>query len=172
MFKRLTRIAHSARYWIALIVLGIIQEAFALYYQYVLDYAPCVLCIHVRLLVLGIIVVAIAALLLRKLAWTAVIAHAITSLCLAVLLERSWQLYATEHGMTMGACDFDLGFPAWLAFDRWLPFMFEVQASCGYTPVLPFGITMAEALLVMSSILFLVSATLTLNALLVRFRND
>ena len=172
MLKRLTHIAHSTWYWVVLILLGVIQEAFALYYQHVLDYEPCVLCIHVRLLVLSVIIVAVAVLLLRKLAWATFIAHAITSLCLVVLLERSWQLYATEHGMTMGACGFDLGLPAWLAFDQWLPFMFEVRASCGYTPILPFGITMAEALLVISSILFLVSATLTLSALLVRFRND
>ncbi|MDH5485720.1 MAG: disulfide bond formation protein B, partial [Gammaproteobacteria bacterium] len=56
-----------------------------------------------------------------------------------------------------GDCGFDTGLPAWFAVDQWLPWMFRVETSCGYTPELMFGITMAEALLVFSGVLLLLS---------------
>ena len=53
-------------YWIFLIVLGLSMEAAALYYQYVLEEWPCVLCIHIRIWILGFVAVAILALLLKQ----------------------------------------------------------------------------------------------------------
>jgi len=40
--------------------------------------------------------------------------------------------------------------------------LFRVEASCGYTPELIFGITMAEALIVFSAAFLLISLTLTI----------
>jgi disulfide bond formation protein DsbB len=54
----------------------------------------------------------------------------------------------------------ELGMPAWFALDKWLPQIFEVQTSCGYSPLILFDITMAEALLVISILLLIISATL------------
>ena len=82
------------------------------------------------------------------------------------LFERSYMLLGTERGTVMASCNFDLGLPSWLAFDKWLPAVFEVQASCGYTPELLFGITMAEGLIVMSSALVIISALLSVTSLL------
>ena len=76
------------------------------------------------------------------------------------LLERSWQVLAVERGWTFGDCDMDLGMPSWFALDKWLPSVFEVQTSCGYTPLILFQISMAEALLVFSAALLITSATL------------
>lgn len=47
----------------------------------------------------------------------------------------------------MGSCSFDLGLPSWLALDKWMPLIFKVQTTCGYTPELAFGVSMAEVLL-------------------------
>ena len=54
----------------------------------------------------------------------------------------------------------DLGLPWWFALDKWVPWLFEVQTSCGYTPLIIFNITMAEVLLVISLVLLLVTAAL------------
>jgi disulfide bond formation protein DsbB len=51
-----------------------------------------------------------------------------------------------------------------LALQEWFPALFKVWEACGYTPELLFGITMAEALLVMSASLVLVSFMLTVAA--------
>lgn len=160
MFEKLARIANGGLYWLAVLVIGIALEAVALYYQYALDEQPCVLCIHVRLWVMALIIVALVALAQLRLRFRPVPVHLLTIVISAGLLERSWQLLGTERGFVVGACGFDLGLPAWFTPDKWLPGLFEVQTSCGYTPELLFGITMAEALLVLSVIFVLVAVTM------------
>ena len=81
------------------------------------------------------------------------------------LTERSYQLLGTERGFVFGDCGFELGLPAWFAIDQWLPSVYYVQTSCGYTPEIIFGITMAESLMLFSVALLLVSVGVFLASL-------
>jgi len=161
MLSKLQKIAHSRWYWLALLALSLSFISVALYYQYALDEMPCVLCIQVRIWILCLAFVGLNAYILYN-KWSSRIAHLVTVLIAAALLDRSYQLLGTERGFVFGDCGFDLGLPAWLALDNWFPALFQVQASCGYTPELIFGITMAEALIVFSTVFFFVSITLTI----------
>jgi len=161
MLNKLQNIAHSRWYWLALVTLGLSFIAVALYYQYILELPPCVLCIQVRILMLCITFVAFNALVLHN-RWSDRIAHILTVVIAASLLERSYQLLGTERGFVFRDCGFDLGLPSWLALDTWFPALFRVEASCGYTPELLFGITMAEALIVFSAVFVLISLVLTI----------
>ena len=161
MLNTLQNIAHSRWYWLALVAVGLSFISVALYYQYALEQAPCVLCIQVRILMLCLTLVAFNALILNN-RWSGLIAHVLTVVIAASLLERSYQLLGTERGFVFGDCGFDLGLPSWLALDSWFPALFRVEASCGYTPELAFGITMAEALIVFSAAFVLISLTLTI----------
>ena len=157
-------IGQSNWYWAGLLLLGILQEGIALYYQYVLHKLPCVLCIHVRIWVMGMILVAILALVIRKRA-IRIIPQVLIALVSVGLLERSWQLLGVERGFILGSCSMDPGLPAWFVLDKWVPFMFEVQDMCGYTPELPFGITMAEALFALYATLLLFSLILVVSGI-------
>jgi len=172
VFEKLAIIGKSAWYWLALVLLGLSFEGVALFYQHALDEPPCVLCIHVRLLVLALLLIALAALFLRHFKWPNVLAHLLTVLVAAGLLERSYQLLGTERGFTHGDCGFDLGLPDWLAVDIWFPALFQVQTTCGYTPELLFGITMAEALIVFSPVFVLTSVVLMLAAIVNKNNNN
>ena len=154
----------STWYWLLLIGVGLASEGLALFYQHVLDYQPCVLCIHTRIWMLGFIVIAALALLIRPSEKLLVVAHALIMLIMIGLLERSYQLLGTERGWIFGSCDFDLGLPEWLALQEWIPSVFKVWEACGYTPELIFGITMAEALLALSAIFVLISLALMIVA--------
>lgn len=70
-----------------------------------------------------------------------------------------FSLLAVERGWIFGDCDLNLGLPEWFALDKWIPALFEVQTSCGYTPLMIFEITMAEALVVISVLMLIMSAT-------------
>lgn len=146
------------RYWVALVLVGIVLEAAALYYQYVLDEWPCVLCIHVRIWVVAFTLLGIVALFCTHSRLAMRTAHGLNVVIMAGLLERSWRVLAVERGWIFGDCEMDLGMPAWFALDKWIPSLFEVQTSCGYTPLLLFDITMAEVLLVFSAALLIISA--------------
>ncbi|MEM7565005.1 MAG: disulfide bond formation protein B, partial [Pseudomonadota bacterium] len=153
----LINLAQQRRYWIALIVIGLSLEAAALYYQYVLDEWPCVLCIHIRIWIAAFILVSLIALAGHRFVMLTRLMHLLTAVAMAGFLERSWQVLGVERGWIFGDCDMDLGMPAWFALDKWLPSVFEVQTSCGYTPLLVMNITMAEVLVLISAVLLLLS---------------
>lgn len=162
MLKALVKAGGSRGYWLAIIVLGLSMEAVALFYQYVLEYYPCVLCIHTRIWVMGLVLAGVAGLLLRRTRPLRILTHVLVSVLFAGLMERSWKLFGTERGLIEGSCSMDSGLPSWFALDSWLPTVFKVWEPCGYTPELLFGVTMAEALLAGSTIFLLVSVLVLL----------
>ena len=144
-------------WWSLLIALCLLLEGIALYYQYALNYLPCVLCIHVRMLLAAILLVAIVG-------WLASRNRAATFFILIVnagfwmwMTERSYQLLGTERGWIMGECAMTSGLPEWLALERWFPWLFEIHEPCGYTPYIIANLSMAEILIVLSAVFSLVS---------------
>jgi len=145
--------SRSCSLWLLLICGCLVFEVFALYYQYVLDYPPCVVCIHVRILLAALLLTAIFGLFLRRHLIARISALALILTVCASLIERSWLLLGTERGFIMGSCSFDLGLPSWLALDQWAPLIFKVHTTCGYTPIIALGFSMAEILLVLFSLM-------------------
>lgn len=158
MKELLLNLSTQRRYWAALILIGAALEGGALYYQYVLDEWPCVLCIHVRIWVVAFMLLAMVAIFCTNSIVATRIMHFLNVGIMIGLLERSWRVLAVERGWIFGDCDMDLGMPAWFALDKWLPSLFEVQTSCGYTPLIIFDITMAESLVVISALMLITSA--------------
>jgi len=156
------RTAHSRWYWLSILIIGIAMLAVALGYQYLLDEQPCVLCIQVRLWVSLMILFAGLGLFLHDSPRQNSMIHLFMLMIALGLVDRSYQLLGTERGFLFGDCVYDLGFPAWFAIDQWLPALYGVETACGYTPVLLFGITMAEAIMVMSVFFALLSLLLLL----------
>lgn len=165
MWQKILALGNSRAYWLAMLLVAVSMEGMALLYQYQWNYEPCVLCIHVRIWLLGLMAVSLLALLLPQRHFSKPLWHALTALLMGGLLERSYQLLATERGWIFGSCNMDAGLPNWFALDSWFPAVFEVQTSCGYTPELLFGVTMAEGLLLFSALLLLSSLLLLLGGL-------
>jgi protein dithiol:quinone oxidoreductase len=166
VLNTLACMGRSTYYWLALVLFGLSSEGIALYYQYVREEPPCVLCIHMRLLMLLLVLVALLVLVLRRARFAVAAGHLLMIGVAMWMTERSYVLLGTERGFVTGSCGFDLGLPSWFTPDQWLPALFEVQTSCGYTPELLFGITMAEVLMVTSVALLVVSAVLAVAVVL------
>jgi disulfide bond formation protein DsbB len=156
----LKQFSQSKLYWVLLLILGLSMESVALYYQYVLDEWPCVLCIHVRIWVSGFIVLSVLALIVKHSSWTTRIFHLANTVLMIGFVERSWQTLAVERGWIFGDCNMEAGLPLWFALDKWFPALFEVKASCGYTPYIILEISIAEILMVVSSGLLVASLIL------------
>lgn len=153
IIDQLIKTSHSRWYWLLYILGSLSLIATALYFQFVRELPPCLLCIQVRLLFSLLIIVAVVGLLSLNNRAVNTIAHMSVVLIAVSLVERSYQLLGTERGFVFSDCGFNLGLPAWFAIDDWLPWLYRVETTCGYTPELLFGITMAEALMVMSVLL-------------------
>ena len=151
-------------YWALLVVLGLFMEGVALYYQYVIGDDPCQICIHTRIWVAAFTLLALLMCLLPTKRWLNIGGHVLATVCMLGLWERCKYLWDVERGLGDSSCEFFLGFPPWFALDKWFPSMFEVRTLCGFTPSMPFGVSMAEMLIVVSSLLVLFSAlALVLN---------
>ena len=148
--------------WLILIVLGLTLEAVALYYQYELQTLPCTLCIKFRVFVVLLMLVALIGLWLKQYKAALWFASILLLLVALGMLEVSYQLLGTERGFILSECSVASIFPTWFALDQWIPWLFEIQTTCGYTPIIGFGITMAE-------VLMMFSIGLTLLALLMIF---
>ena len=97
MKRYLIELSRQRRYWLALALAGIALEGAALYYQYVLDEWPCVLCIHVRIWVAAFVLIAIAGLFTARSSAAARALHGATTLVMLALVERSWRVLAIER---------------------------------------------------------------------------
>lgn len=139
---------NSRWFWLSILLISLLGEACALFYQHVLGYGPCMVCIQIRLWLLLIIFLSLIILCLPQTRLANIIGSLAGIGLTAGMLERSWFILGTERGFSFGSCSFNLGLPEWLALDKWFPPLFEVVELCGLTPVLVFNITMAEALVV------------------------
>ena len=166
LLKRLKDIQQGHVYWLVYIAGSLLLMAAAMYFQYIREEPPCLMCIQVRILLSLLIIIAVIGLLTRRHPLMNVLANISTVLVAISMSERAYQLLGTERGFVFSDCGFDLGLPAWLALDEWLPWLFRVQTTCGYTPEIAFGVTIAESLMVLSILLLVFSACMTLLSLL------
>ena len=170
LIKQLNNISLSRWYWLVFIFGSISLMSIALYYQYARDELPCTMCIQVRLWFTSLIIVSFVGLLLRKNRVVNALAQLSVVVIAAGLVERSYQLLGTERGFVFASCGVDLGLPAWFAIEDWLPWVYRVETSCGYTPEVIFGITMAEALMGLNVLLLIGSVCVLLASIITMLR--
>lgn len=164
-FDKFADLGRSAGYWLSVGVFALLLLAVAVFFQYGLGTEPCVLCIQVRIWVAAIALLAFPACLARQSVAVNFTAHLLVTGLYAGLLDRSRLLFGTEKGLIFADCGFDPGLPDWFALDDWFPLLFQVRDSCGETPQLLFGVTMAEALLVLSVLLVSLGLSIVLSLL-------
>lgn len=171
IFHQLKEASHHRGYWLLCILAGASLLGAALFYQHVLGERPCLLCIQIRLWISLLVIASFVGLLVQKNNVMNTMAHVAVVLIAIGLVERCYQLLGTERGFVFGDCGFELGLPGWLPLDEWLPSVYYVETSCGYTPEIAFGITMAEVLMLFSVCLLLASAGLALASVFKSRRN-
>jgi len=165
ILSKLNRLSHSRLYWSLLILASISLLVVALMYQYLLDELPCVLCIQVRLWVSLLAIISTIGFFTCQTRGFNIVSNVAVVAVAAALAERSYQLLGTERGFIFGDCGFSAGLPQWFAIEDWLPWLYRIETSCGYTPELILGITMAEALMFLSSVLLLVGVSISIATL-------
>ena len=143
----LFRFLESRWYWLGLASFGTALLGVALYYQYALGDEPCQVCIHARLWVVALTLIALIMLVIPQISLLRVLGHLGVLIAGAGLYERARYLYRLENGIGDGSCQIQLGMPDWFAVDRWMPWLFEVRNLCSFTPEMLFGLSMAETLM-------------------------
>ncbi|MDA8827704.1 disulfide bond formation protein B [Luminiphilus sp.] len=147
---------NSKRYWLLLAAVSVAMLGIALFYQYALGEEPCQVCIQARLWVFALLLLSMAIATLPENRHLRLSGNLLALTCTVGLGERAWFLYQLENGIGNGSCEFQLGMPDWFAIDQWFPSLFEVRNLCSFTPEMPFGLSMAEGLLLIAGLLGIV----------------
>lgn len=146
----------------------------ALYYQYAMAWEPCVLCIHIRIYMLGLMALSLIMIFLARFKHINLVGFIAQSALAVPLFLTCRELYRIEVGLQEAGCMFNAGLPAWFDLETWLPSIFEVRSACGDSPELLFNISMAEALYIGSTISMVGAILLVILSLynLIKTRNS
>ncbi|QIR14385.1 disulfide bond formation protein DsbB [Shewanella aestuarii] len=129
---RLQHFAHSRLSWGLLFFSGLVLEIAALYFQYYMDYAPCVMCIYIRVAVLGIMISALIGAVNPKF-WLLRFAGMLGWIISAVWgAKLAFELNEMQvNPSPFSTCSFFPEFPEFMPLDEWLPQIFSPTGMCG-----------------------------------------
>ncbi len=132
--------------WLAAFIFSTSALLGALYYQYYLEWEPCVLCIQIRVIMAGIIVLSALMLLLHRYPIARFAGYTLQSVLAVLLFLKSRAIYRIEKGIDQAECMFNAGLPEWFNLEAWWPSLFEVRSACGDSPLLFLNLSMVDAL--------------------------
>jgi disulfide bond formation protein DsbB len=131
--KFLSDLTINSKPWLLLALSALTLELCALFFQYAMDLAPCIMCVYQRLAIAAIIIAGIIGyngyryLIARIFAYIFWAVGAIWGLLIA--LEHV-EMQANS-GSLFFSCEFMPNFPTWAPLHEWIPFLFEATGSCG-----------------------------------------
>ena len=125
-------LANQPKAWLILAMSALALELCALYFQYMMDLAPCIMCIYQRVAIFAILAAGILGYFSCQYLITRLIAYGLWA------TGAIWGLIiAIEHVDMQGAtfslffsCEFIPNFPSWAPLHEWLPWLFEATGDC------------------------------------------
>jgi len=147
MLARFYKFSEKRLFWHLVAGYFFLMELIALFYQYVLDYYPCALCVQVRAWVWGGIIAALITGLVQDKFWLRWSGLTLVLAFLSGGLYTSWYAWGVEKGTVISSCTMGAGFPEFMPLDQWIPFLFRADGACGQSPPMLF-LSMVETLLI------------------------
>ena len=130
--KLLSELSTSARPWLLLALSALTLELSALFFQYYMGLAPCIMCIYQRVAIWGIFIAGVIGYIGHQSVWGRFLAYVSWS------IGAIWGLLiAIEHveiqpcNSLFYSCEYVPNFPTWLPLHEWLPGLFEATGDCG-----------------------------------------
>ncbi|SET10253.1 disulfide bond formation protein DsbB [Thalassotalea agarivorans] len=118
--------------WWTLAASALLLELTALYFQYAMDLAPCIMCVYQRVAVFGLLFAG----LIGAFSYRHVIGRIVAYIVWGI--SAIWGLIiAQEHILMQGpdgflyTCEYIPNFPKWAPLHEWFPALFEATGDCG-----------------------------------------
>ena len=159
MYQFISNLPKQRLPWILLALTGMGLEACALFFQYVMELSPCVLCVYERVAMMGIITAGLVGAiapsnpLVRFSGFILWFISAGYSLSLAIE-HVDIQLNPSPFS----TCDFFPNFPTWAPLHEWAPWFFNPTGFCDEISWQFLSYSMPQWLIVTSSIYLIVAA--------------
>lgn len=130
----LNHISRGRGAWFLLMLFAVIFEMCALYFQYALELAPCVMCIYERVAMLGLVAAGLIGMIspdnfLAR--WMAILLWGISAgWGVKLSVEHVSYQFPDPNDLFGPTCDIFVTFPSWAPLNRWLPSVFEASGEC------------------------------------------
>ena len=166
MFTCLNKLATKRRSWLLLFGVATTLELTALFFQYMMGFEPCVMCIYQRTAMLGIAIagligaIAPSNMLVRLSGYIVWGYSAITGLLLAIE-----HVDIQTNPSPFFTCDFAPNFPQWLKLDHMLPEFFAATGDCADISWVFLGFSMSQWMIVIFSIFIAALVIVVVNRL-------
>lgn len=147
MFRALKSVSIQRWPWLLLALTASLLVATGLYFQYSLNYQPCIKCIYVRVAFVGILVAALLVAIAPRQTLLRIVGIFAWLAAAGYGFMQAQELVEIEQTLASGGfttCALFADFPVWLALDKWIPAAFAVTGTCGGTDWQFVGLSMAQ----------------------------
>ena len=149
--------------WLLLAVSALGLELSALFFQYVMDLAPCIMCVYQRLAILAIFAAGAIGTLAHKNMLARTLAYILwgTGAVWGLIIALEHVEMQENSGSLFFSCEFMPNFPTWAPLHEWIPFLFEATGDCGEISWQFFDFSMPQWMIVVYA-LYTITLTLVL----------
>ncbi|MEI6894533.1 MAG: disulfide bond formation protein DsbB [Colwellia sp.] len=166
--KYLSDITSARAPWLLLAASALALEISALSFQYILNLAPCIMCVYQRLAILAIFSAGVAIgtlgyknILVRTLAYISWGTGSIWGLIIALEhVEKQKSINSLFFN-----CEIIPNFPIWAPLHEWIPFLFEATGDCGRISWQFLDFSMPQWMIVVFSLYSIAFAVVLINHL-------
>ncbi|MBU2871572.1 disulfide bond formation protein DsbB [Colwellia sp. E2M01] len=129
----LSNITTTQRPWLLLALSALGLELSALYFQYILDLQPCIMCVYQRLAIISIFSAGIIGSVAAQNLFARIIAFGLwgTGAIWGLIIALEHVEAQSNSGSFFFSCDIIPNFPTWAPLHEWIPFLFEATGDCG-----------------------------------------
>lgn len=166
--KFLSDLTTHSKPWLLLALSALALELCALFFQYAMNLAPCIMCVYQRVAILAIILAGFFGFAGCRFLLTRVVAYTLWA------VGAIWGLLiALEHveiqenvGSLFFSCDIFPNFPSWAPLHEWIPFLFEATGDCGDINWQFLGYSMPQWMVVVYGVYTLAFVIILVNRLI------
>jgi len=129
----LSQLSTNTRAWVLLTLSALGLEISALYFQYAMGLAPCIMCIYQRTALWAICIGGLIGCLGNKLVLARLVAYSLWAVgaIWGLLIAIEHVEIQTAEFSFMYTCEIFPNFPTWAPLHEWLPALFEANGDCG-----------------------------------------
>ncbi len=149
MFSLLKTFSQHRLSWGLLLAFAIFFELCALFFQHIMNLAPCVMCIYERVAMVGIGAAALFGLTapgITIIRWIG-LAGWLAASVKGYLLSTQHVQYQL-HPSPFATCDIYVQFPSWAPLNQWASWMFEAYGDCSEIVWQWLGLSMPQWLVI------------------------
>lgn len=131
MLESISRLAEKRWPWAILFFTTLVFELVAMYFQYVMELAPCVMCIYQRTAMLGILMSGLLVTVINNALtrWLGFIGWGVSAIWGMLIAIEHVDIQSASNPF-FAACEIVPNFPSFAPLHEWIPAFFAATGTC------------------------------------------